>query len=149
MTTGVRRSEATGSVALKARKHSLLLLFTQASGEPELRLRYAGPGFDKRPLPEGRLFRGTALVALPKHGLVTTLNVPADPADLPPLLSQTGVFRSLAGPDPNRGIIPYEANSPLWSDGAEQAALGRVAGRCAHRLRGDRRMDVSGGCSLR
>jgi uncharacterized repeat protein (TIGR03806 family) len=55
---------------------------------------------------------------LPRRGLVRTLLVPPSPADLPSHLSQTGVFRSLADLSPNPGIIPYDVNSPLWSDGA-------------------------------
>jgi uncharacterized repeat protein (TIGR03806 family) len=119
MTTGVRPARASGSVALKAGKHPLLLLYAQAAGKPELRLRYAGPGFDRRPLPASRLSRGTATPAhgSPKHDLITTLNVPPDPADLPPLLSQTGTFRSLADLTASRGLVAYDVNSPLWSDG--------------------------------
>jgi uncharacterized repeat protein (TIGR03806 family) len=40
------------------------------------------------------------------------------PRELPPLLSQTGVFRSLVNLEPMPGVMPYEVNSPLWSDGA-------------------------------
>src|SRR5262249_15995746 len=61
MTTGVRPSRATGSVALRAGKHPFLLQFAQADGKPELRLRYSGPDFDARPLPEARLSHGPAL----------------------------------------------------------------------------------------
>jgi uncharacterized repeat protein (TIGR03806 family) len=47
-----------------------------------------------------------------------TLNVPRDPKALPRLLSETGVFRSIAELTPNPGIVPYDVNSALWSDGA-------------------------------
>jgi uncharacterized repeat protein (TIGR03806 family) len=36
----------------------------------------------------------------------------------PPLISQTGVFADLKNGLPVTGLIPYEVNSPLWSDGA-------------------------------
>jgi uncharacterized repeat protein (TIGR03806 family) len=36
---------------------------------------------------------------------------------VPTLLSQTGVFSSLESLTPAPGIIEYEVNSPLWSDG--------------------------------
>ncbi len=36
----------------------------------------------------------------------------------PKLLSQTGVFRDLAKLTPATGLIPYNVNTPLWSDGA-------------------------------
>lgn len=39
---------------------------------------------------------------------------------LPPLLSQTGIFADLAALTPSPGVIPYDVNSPLWSDGARK-----------------------------
>lgn len=38
-------------------------------------------------------------------------------ADPPQLLSQTGAFSDLATLTPAPGLIPYDVNSPLWSDG--------------------------------
>jgi uncharacterized repeat protein (TIGR03806 family) len=38
--------------------------------------------------------------------------------DAPPLLSQTGAFTDLPNLTPAPGLIPYDVNSPLWSDGA-------------------------------
>ncbi len=38
--------------------------------------------------------------------------------DLPELLSETGAFTDLEQLIPAPGIIPYDVNSPLWSDGA-------------------------------
>jgi uncharacterized repeat protein (TIGR03806 family) len=37
---------------------------------------------------------------------------------LPEQLSQTGAFRDLARLTPASGLIPYNVNTPLWSDGA-------------------------------
>jgi uncharacterized repeat protein (TIGR03806 family) len=48
------------------------------------------------------------------------LNTTARPEDLPPRLSQTGIFASLDELAPNPGFIPYDVNSPLWSDGAQK-----------------------------
>ncbi len=39
---------------------------------------------------------------------------------LPPLLSETGVFRSTPGMTPTNGLIPYQPNVILWSDGAQK-----------------------------
>jgi uncharacterized repeat protein (TIGR03806 family) len=36
----------------------------------------------------------------------------------PPLLSQTGAFRDLSSLAPDPNLVPYNVNSPLWSDGA-------------------------------
>lgn len=54
-----------------------------------------------------------------------TLQAPRDEAELaanfPRLLSQTGAFRNTAGLVPSSGLIPYEIQAPLWSDGAVKA----------------------------
>lgn len=41
-------------------------------------------------------------------------------AAMPPLLSQTGVFSDLATLTPVSGLLPYEVNAPLWTDGARK-----------------------------
>jgi glucose/arabinose dehydrogenase len=38
--------------------------------------------------------------------------------DFPRKLSETGLFASVAEHRPQAGLVPYEVNSPLWSDGA-------------------------------
>ena len=40
------------------------------------------------------------------------------PPEPPTLLSQTGAFSDLKTLTPAAGLVPYEVNSPLWSDGA-------------------------------
>jgi hypothetical protein len=59
------------------------------------------------------------------YGLSTRATVPAFynmpttfAGSLPPLLSQTGVFTNTPGLTPSPGLIPYQPNVPLWSDGA-------------------------------
>ena len=37
---------------------------------------------------------------------------------MPPMLSQTGAFSSTVTRTPHPGLVPYELNSPLWTDGA-------------------------------
>jgi uncharacterized repeat protein (TIGR03806 family) len=44
--------------------------------------------------------------------------VPATPADQPMLLSQTGCVDPTDPKLPAEGLVPYDVNSPLWSDGA-------------------------------
>jgi uncharacterized repeat protein (TIGR03806 family) len=48
---------------------------------------------------------------------------------LPPLLSQTGVFRDTANRIPNPGLIPYDINVAFWSDGAEKSRWIAVPGQ--------------------
>ena len=48
------------------------------------------------------------------------LAIPARPDDLPRLLSSTGIFRSLETLEAVPGFVPYDVNSPLWSDGAQK-----------------------------
>ena len=40
------------------------------------------------------------------------------PEPIPQLLSETGAFVDLQNLTPSQGIVPYEVNAPLWSDGA-------------------------------
>jgi uncharacterized repeat protein (TIGR03806 family) len=46
------------------------------------------------------------------------VRMPPTPEGAPRLLSQTGVFASLPDLRPAPGLVPYEVNAPLWSDGA-------------------------------
>jgi uncharacterized repeat protein (TIGR03806 family) len=57
-------------------------------------------------------FRGTI------HDLVPESPAPDPP--FPDLLSETGLFDDLATLTPAPGLIEYEVNSPLWSDGARK-----------------------------
>jgi len=57
---------------------------------------------------------------LTTQGIVPAFfNMPATfDGSLPLLLSQTGVFSNTPSMTPNGGLIPYQPNVPLWSDGA-------------------------------
>jgi uncharacterized repeat protein (TIGR03806 family) len=127
-----------GTVGLKRGQHAILLLFTHRQGPPRLEVSYSSAKLSRRPIPAESLFHDDAALSLtlepptgspsptpdaPAYGMhgrkfATTLVVPRDPALLPPLLSQTGVFCSLADLTPNPGVVPYTVNAPLWSDGA-------------------------------
>jgi len=48
------------------------------------------------------------------------LEISERPDELPRLLSSTGIFRSIATLETVPGIVPYDVNSPLWSDGASK-----------------------------
>lgn len=54
----------------------------------------------------------------PKGGIYKLARTAGAGQVAPALLSQTGAFSNLATLTPATGIIPYEVNSPLWSDGA-------------------------------
>jgi uncharacterized repeat protein (TIGR03806 family) len=135
--TGWGSRDSLGAVGLRRGKHRLRLLFAPHTGHPELQLRYDGPdGREAVPVPAARLSRpdpdapappavppadgtgGGLPYGLPPREPPLTLNIPADPAGLPPLLSQTGIFRSLRDLTPATGLMPYGVQSPLWSDGA-------------------------------
>jgi uncharacterized repeat protein (TIGR03806 family) len=79
---------------------------------------------DGRPAGEARraafAIRGSTPYGLPGREPMTTVKMPLVPENLPPLLSQTGVFRSLADLAPAPGLVPYDVNTPLWSDGARK-----------------------------
>ncbi len=61
-----------------------------------------------------------ALWTAPLPKLLAGLRVGPNPGDLPKLLSQTGLFTSLEDLTPAEGVLPYDVNSPLWSDGASK-----------------------------
>jgi uncharacterized repeat protein (TIGR03806 family) len=63
---------------------------------------------------------GKAPYGMPRREVAFTANIPGDPAHLPPLLSLTGLFASLRELKPNPGVVPYDVNTALWSDGAEK-----------------------------
>lgn len=49
------------------------------------------------------------------------LNLPTYSQEaMPPLLSQTGVFSDIATLTPTAGLLPYEVNAALWTDGARK-----------------------------
>jgi uncharacterized repeat protein (TIGR03806 family) len=57
---------------------------------------------------------------------------PPPDASLPPFprkLSETGLFADVAAHRPAAGLIPYEVNSPLWSDGAFKQRYLALPGR--------------------
>ncbi len=70
------------------------------------------------------------------HGLETRIATqpylgmpPQAGGKLPPLLSQTGVFRDTATRTPNPGLIPYDINVAFWSDGADKSRWIAVPGQ--------------------
>jgi glucose/arabinose dehydrogenase len=48
------------------------------------------------------------------------LGVPTNPDRLPPRLSELGLFRTLAPPEPAPGLLPYDVNVSQWTDGASK-----------------------------
>ncbi|MGH7222798.1 MAG: PQQ-dependent sugar dehydrogenase, partial [Gemmataceae bacterium] len=61
---------------------------------------------------------GKTPYGLPYRETLPDPRVPLTIEKAPPLLSQTGLFASLIDLKPQRGLIPYNVNVPLWSDGA-------------------------------
>jgi uncharacterized repeat protein (TIGR03806 family) len=53
---------------------------------------------------------------------------PAAPPPFPRKLSETGLFASTRDLTPAVGVVPYDVNSPLWSDGAAKQRLLAVPG---------------------
>ncbi len=45
---------------------------------------------------------------------------PIGAPDFPKLLSQTGAFSDAASLEPMSGVVPYDVQAPLWSDGASK-----------------------------
>jgi glucose/arabinose dehydrogenase/mono/diheme cytochrome c family protein len=87
---------------------------TKLSSDKELtdsRLQIVGFGLD----PDGEL-----LIVDHAGGLYTLAPTPKETtkAPFPKRLSETGIFTSVKGHVVDPGLIPYDVNAPLWSDGA-------------------------------
>jgi len=63
---------------------------------------------------------GPPELCAPAFAAQTGAWAPPHPSLLPRVLSQTGLFVSMADLTPAPGVVPYEVNSPLWSDGARK-----------------------------
>ncbi len=62
--------------------------------------------------------------------VVPFLKLPATFSDkVPLLLSGTGVFSDTASRAPAAGLIPYQLNAPMWSDGAQESSFMAVPNR--------------------
>jgi uncharacterized repeat protein (TIGR03806 family) len=70
-----------------------------------------------KPVAAAYTIRGGAPYGLPGRE-AAAVKMPPTPEGAPRLLSQTGVFASLPDLRPAPGLVPYEVNAPLWSDGA-------------------------------
>jgi uncharacterized repeat protein (TIGR03806 family) len=106
------------AIGLAAGRHPLLLIFAHGSGSPRLSLEWSEPNMERHPIQAERFLHEDTKAVPSRRDLVTTLLVPRDPSFLPSRLSKTGVFRSLKDLKANPGIVPYDVNVPLWSDGA-------------------------------
>jgi uncharacterized repeat protein (TIGR03806 family) len=61
---------------------------------------------------------GDVLICDVGDGQVKRLIATPSSERVPDTLDQTGAFADLQTLEPNPGIVPYDVNSPLWSDGA-------------------------------
>jgi uncharacterized repeat protein (TIGR03806 family) len=99
--SGARRS-------LRARSKALVVLLAAlggcSSGEDRTELTFPDLG-------------DTSAGALPFLGFPATA---AESSSSPQLLSRTQAFADLGSLETNAGILPYDVQSPLWSDGAQK-----------------------------
>lgn len=63
-------------------------------------------------------FLVAGMLAMPGAAVAFTYFNPADTANVPRLLSQTGLYRDLQGKTLTEEAQAYEVNAPQWSDGA-------------------------------
>ncbi len=118
--------ERSGQIGLKAGLHALEVLFFQGGGGKTLSVLYEGPGISKRTIPDSKLHRvETAstygLDHRPVIGAYLNGNMPTQGSgNLPARLSATGAFSDVGSLTPETGVMPYDVNSKLWSDGASK-----------------------------
>jgi uncharacterized repeat protein (TIGR03806 family) len=78
------------------------------------------------------LGRGGELIVIDHQtGYHRLVRAPADEGTTPPFptrLSETGLYLSTADRTPHPTLVPYEVNSPLWSDGAIKARFVAIPG---------------------
>jgi uncharacterized repeat protein (TIGR03806 family) len=118
MTSGQR--EASGIVGLKPGYHALRFDFAHAEGTPRLRVEMEGPERARGEMAASQFSHATNSppdVRAPQP-LAATVYVPLEQEHLPQRLSEIGIFRSLTDLSVNPGVVAYDVNSPLWSDGA-------------------------------
>ncbi len=53
---------------------------------------------------------------------------PAEPSTFPRKLSESGLFASVPEHRPAPGVVPYDVNSPLWSDGSHKVRFFAIPG---------------------
>jgi uncharacterized repeat protein (TIGR03806 family) len=115
----VATTEAGGTIGLRKGLHELALVLAHLRGTAALHLDWSGPGVETGEVPAAALARPDPPARVTAtRSPAALLNVPHDPGRLPARLSETGLFRSLADLTPADGLLAYEVNSPLWSDGA-------------------------------
>ena len=105
------------------------------------RLQIVGFGLD----PDGEL-----LVVDHAGGLYTLEPTPkeAPKAPFPTRLSETGIFTSVKGHQVDPGLIPYDVNAPLWSDGALKERYIGLPGRRPDRVHDLARLEFPDGTVL-
>ncbi len=109
-----------GAIGLRKGMHWLRLIAVHDKGKPELSLLWSGPGFGPEEVMGFWHPRRGTPVNTAGPPTPWSLQVPPSPDALPSLLSRTGVFHSLKDLKPAPGVVPYDVNSPLWSDGASK-----------------------------
>lgn len=109
-----------GTIGLQAGLHHISVEYVDHTGPEALSLSYAGPGIAPTEVPASSYFRHTIPYGLDtRPASPAYLNFPTlENSPLPQTLSATGAFEDTATLTPSPGVIPYDVNSPLWSDGA-------------------------------
>ena len=123
-TVATTSTTGTRSLALAAGYHRLLVEHVQSSGSAVLALRWRTSGMGTLvDIPAAQFARRKSAGGIDDYqamGPYLDGRLPSTLASSQPpgLLSQTGIFSSTAGMVLSPGIIPYDVNSPLWSDNA-------------------------------
>ncbi|QDS90125.1 hypothetical protein EC9_43290 [Rosistilla ulvae] len=114
-------SSPAGLIPLEAGKHAFTLRIDRSAGSVPCALEMRSPHASSRsPLPKSALFRHAKAYGIDRyHGSEPYLQMPRSERDfLPQKLSETGAFADVRSMTLADGAIPYDVNSPLWSDGA-------------------------------
>ena len=117
-------TEVIGSaVALEAGLHQLVVEYTEVDGPQDLELRWSSGAIAEQAVPVSALrYFTTPYGIFSRRALPGYLgSFPQDESGaIPSTLSSTGAFLDLGDLEVAQGVVPYEPNAKLWSDGADK-----------------------------
>ena len=114
--------ERSGAIALQAGRHAVTITYHEASSDHVLLVKWQGPGVQSGVVPTSAWFRHAQPYGRDRYVPAQAyLNMPTtENGVIPDLLSQTGVFTDTASFTLAPSAMPFDVNSPLWSDGADK-----------------------------
>jgi uncharacterized repeat protein (TIGR03806 family) len=111
------------TVSLAAGYHAIVLDYVEISGPQDLQLIWRLPSLAEEAIPASAFYYFTT-----PYGIFQNASLPAylgtfptsEAGSLPAALSATGAFSNITTLSVSDGVLPYEPNAKLWSDGTDK-----------------------------